>query len=100
MIIDEQEYERLRGGKAQLAVALGAAADEIRALRASVARLRAERDAARSAIRAALDGADIAVGGDGAWLDQPLIDRLRLGLERRPEAGELPDDEPGEEAPR
>jgi hypothetical protein len=65
---------------------------EIEALRASVARLTAERDAARSAIRAALDGADIAADGDGAWLDQSIVDRLRLGLECRPEAGELPDD--------
>jgi hypothetical protein len=75
-------------------------ADSIEALRASVARLAAERDAARSAIRAALDGADIAADGDGAWLEQGLIDRLRLGLECRPEAGELPDDEPEVEAPR
>jgi hypothetical protein len=41
---------------------------------------------------AALDGADIAADGDGAWLDQSIVDRLRLGLECRPEAGELPDD--------
>jgi hypothetical protein len=88
-----QSPERQRAGLELLA-------SHVRALTAEVARLAAERDAARSAIRAALDGADIAADGDGAWLDQPLVDRLRLGLERRPEVPELPDDEPEEEAPR
>jgi hypothetical protein len=81
-VIDPDDWERLR-----------TCAAEIEALRAEVARLAAERDAARSAIRAALDGADIAADGDGAWLEQGLVDRLRLGLKRRPEVGEMPDDD-------